>query len=87
MNLWVDTEILNEFVGGHWNPNEIYGRTLNSLINATKKHDKNNPGRPEENDTPSPNLLVVLVVVLVLASREWKAGSVGNKFVGGHWIP
>ena len=34
-------------------------------------------GRPAENDTPRTNLLLV-VLVLLLAPREWKAGSAGN---------
>ena len=32
---------------------------MKSLIKQTKKHDKNHPGRPDENDTPSSNLLVL----------------------------
>ena len=43
---------------------------MNSLKNATKKHDRNHPGRPDENDTPSPNLLVVLALVLCCWRRE-----------------
>ena len=65
------------------NPHEICMVQLKSLIKPTKKHDRNHTSRPDENDTPSSNLLVVvlllLLVVVLLASREWKAGSAGNK--------
>ena len=63
------------------NPIQICAVPLKSLINPTKKHDRNHPGRPDENDTPSSNLLVVLLVLL--ASRDWKAGSAGNHYVNG----
>ena len=37
-------------------------------------------GRLAENDTPRPNLLVLLLVLVLLASRERKAGSAGKNF-------